>query len=87
MEATKVTEVLPQVVAALMDLEQAKADCKLKIDAIFETYDFTGNQEKAVLKVAKAKIAEKLDDLEPEVDVLAEVIGIAQEQREQSRNS
>ena len=79
MEKSKITEVLPQVIGALRELETAKSDCKLKLDAIFETYDFTANQEKAVLKVAKAKIAEKLDDLEPEVDILAEVIGIAQE--------
>lgn len=79
MEKAKITEVLPMITGALLELEQAKQDCKIKIDSAFETYDFTGNQEKAMLKVAKAKIAGKLEDVEMEIDVLAEMIGIVQE--------
>ena len=78
-EKSKVTEVLPQVTSALLKLETAKSDCKLRLSSIFETYEFTANEEKAVMRVAKAQIAEKLEALEPEIDTLAEVIGIAQE--------
>lgn len=65
MERKQIEETMRIVTDALIDLETAKQDCKLKIESAFETYDFTPNQEKALLQVAKAKLKEgKLEDLE-----------------------
>jgi len=78
-EKSKVTEILPIITGSLLALEQAKADCKVMIDSACETYELSPNEMRAIIQVAKKKIAAKLDDFEAETDVLAEMIGIAQE--------
>jgi len=76
----QIEETMRIVTDALIDLETAKHDCKLKIESAFETYDFTGNQEKALMQVAKAKLKDgKLEDLEAATVELGDMIEMVKE--------
>ena len=75
MEKQQIEEVLRIVTDAMIDLETAKSDCKMKIGAAFEAYEFTPDQIKALMQVAKAKIKEgKMEELETATAELFAVI-------------
>lgn len=82
MEKSQIAEVLRMVTDALVDLETAKADCKLKIDSAFETYEFTPLAMKALLQIAKAKVKGKVEDVEKATAELVDMLEVVKETRE-----
>ena len=74
MDATQLKECLNIVVQAERDLDQAKEDYKATTDAAFDTYECTPDQTKAIKKVAKALLRDKVDGIDEETAALMEVI-------------
>lgn len=74
MDETQLKECLNIVVQAERDLYQAKEDYKVTTDAAFDTYECTPDQIKAIKKVAKALLKNKVNGIDEETSALMEVI-------------
>ena len=74
MNETQLKECLNIVVQDERDLDQAKEDYKATTDAAFETYECTPDQIKAIKKVAKALLKNKVNGIDEETSALMEVI-------------
>ena len=74
MNDTQLKECLNIVVQAERDLAQAKDDYKVTTDSAFETYECTPDQIKAIKKVAKALLKNKVNGIDEETSALMEVI-------------
>ena len=75
MEEQQLKDCLNIVVQAERDLESAKEAYKDITESAFDTYDCTGNEAKAIKKVAKAMLKNKVSDTDDEISALVEVIG------------
>jgi hypothetical protein len=71
---TQLKECLDIVVQAEREMEAAKEDYKATTDAAFETYECTPDQIKAIKKVAKALLKDKVNGIDEETAALMEVI-------------
>ena len=74
MNQDQMKECLNIVVQAERDLQQAKEDYKVTVESAFETYELTGDQEKAVKTVAKAMLANKVDAIDEAANTLISVV-------------
>ena len=74
MNETQLKECLDIVVQAERDLDQAKEDYKVTTDGAFETYECTPDQIKAIKKVAKALLKDKVNSIDEATSALMEVI-------------
>jgi len=72
----KVADLIRIITDSMIDLQQAKDDHKARVDSALDAYsdDLTGDQIKAIMAVAKAKVAEKLEALESSTDELMAMI-------------
>ena len=77
METAQVKQCAQDLVMALYELENAKGDYKLKVDAAFEAYGVANKvEQRNLLKIAKAKIAGKTEDLQAEIDSASDLLTI-----------
>ena len=74
MNETQLKECLNIVVQDERDLDQAKEDYKDTTDSAFDTYECTPDQIKAIKKVAKALLKNKVNGIDEETSALMEVI-------------
>lgn len=79
MEKSQIEECLRIVTDALLDLEQAKADYKVKTDSAFETYELSPMAIKAITQIAKAKIKDKVEDVKRMSDELSAMLELVEE--------
>jgi len=77
-------DLLRIITDSLLDLQQAKDDHKARVESALDAYgdDLTGDQIKAIMAVAKAKVAEKLEALESSTDELAAMIEMVKQPTE-----
>ena len=73
-------EAINIIVQAERDLAQAKEDYNATVDSAVETYELTPDEAKAVKQVAKALLANKVEDVEGKATVLLEVVDLVKVQ-------
>ena len=79
MTKEQISECLSMLVGAMLELEQAKADYKLKETAALETYEFSAMASKAVKQIARAQVKGKLEDVEAMTSELSAMLSVVQE--------
>jgi len=79
LDKLKVEELIRIITDSLITLQNAKDDHKATVESALEAYqdDLSGNQIKAIMAVAKAKVASKLEDLQAATDELILMIEMA----------
>lgn len=75
----QISECLSMLVGAMLELEQAKDDYKLKETAALETYEFSAVASKAIKQIAKAQMKGKLEEVEKMTSELSAMIAVVQE--------
>ena len=79
MTKEQISECLSMLVGAMLELEQAKDDYKLKETAALETYEFSAMASKAVKQIARAQVKGKLEDVEAMTSELSAMLSVVQE--------
>ena len=79
MTKEQINECLSMLVGAMLELEQAKDDYKLKETAALETYEFSAMASKAVKQIARAQVKGKLEDVEAMTNELSAMLTVVQE--------
>lgn len=80
MDTEKLKECLNIVVQAERDLESAKEEYNDLVGSAFDALDLTGNQQKAMKKVAKAMLKNKVSVVGDEAAELAAVLELVARQ-------
>lgn len=77
MEKSQIEECLRIVTSAMLALEDAKEDYKLKVDSALETYELEPVAIKAIMQIAKAKVkgnVEAVKQLADELSAMCEMV-------------
>ena len=80
MQTESIKECTKVLLSAVHELEVAKEDYKTRVEAAFGAYGVANKvEQRNLLKIAKAKIAGKTEDLQAEIDSASDLLTITNE--------